>query len=210
MRRHALISTACAALLGTAMTAAGVAPASADAAKPGQSMTHMKTVTGLAPTLESAGVILYSQGGATSAVMGESLATADGQVVFHVPITGTKRGVQHAGSTLVLLNTANNRQVQLRNPVIDLAKGVVTATVPQGTGAPTTVFTITNAASLKPKVTTDRAAGVRTTAYTGAALAIAPGVGQVLDTLLGLPAGSLPDGTPFATADVTLSASARR
>ena len=34
----------------------------ADAAKPGQSMTHMKTAAGVASTLEAAGVILYVQG----------------------------------------------------------------------------------------------------------------------------------------------------
>lgn len=210
MRRRTLARSASAVLIGGALIATATAPAWADAAKPGQSMTHMKTVTGLAPTLEASGVILYSQGGATSAVMGESLAAADGQVVFHVPVTGTKRGVQHAGSSLVLLNSGNNRQVQLRNPVIDLARGVVTATVPQGSPTPITVFTITNAGSLKPKVTTDRKTGLRTTAYTGAALSIAPGVGPVLDSLLGLQAGSLPDGTAFATADVTLNTAVRR
>jgi hypothetical protein len=35
----------------------------ADTAKPGASMTHMKTATGVASTLEAAGVILYVQGG---------------------------------------------------------------------------------------------------------------------------------------------------
>jgi Na+-transporting NADH:ubiquinone oxidoreductase subunit NqrA len=44
----------------------------ADSAKPGQSMTHMKTAAGVASTLEAAGVILYVQGGATSAVIGET------------------------------------------------------------------------------------------------------------------------------------------
>ena len=39
--------------------------AHADSAKPGQSMTHMKTAAGVASTLEAAGVILYVQGGAT-------------------------------------------------------------------------------------------------------------------------------------------------
>ena len=34
----------------------------ADSAKPGQSMTHMKTSAGVASTLEAAGVILYVQG----------------------------------------------------------------------------------------------------------------------------------------------------
>ena len=34
----------------------------ADTAKPGASMTHMKTAAGVASTLEAAGVILYVQG----------------------------------------------------------------------------------------------------------------------------------------------------
>jgi hypothetical protein len=55
----------------------------ADAAKPGQSMTHMKTAAGVASTLEAAGVILYVQGGATSAVIGENVSAATSQVVFH-------------------------------------------------------------------------------------------------------------------------------
>ena len=46
----------------------------ADTAKPGASMTHMKTAAGVASTLEAAGVILYVQGGATSAVIGYVLA----------------------------------------------------------------------------------------------------------------------------------------
>jgi len=64
----------------------------ADAAKPGQSMTHMKTAAGVASTLEAAGVILYVQGGATAAVIGESLGEATSQVVFHIPITANKAG----------------------------------------------------------------------------------------------------------------------
>ena len=44
--------------------------ANADTAKPGASMTHMKTAAGVTSTLEAAGVILYVQGGATSAVIG--------------------------------------------------------------------------------------------------------------------------------------------
>lgn len=194
------------ALASAALVASTIAPAQADAGKPGQSMTHIKTASGLASTLEGAGVVLYVQGGATSAVMGDSLSAANAQVVFHVPITGTKGGVQHVGSTLVFFNTTNNKQVQLRNPVVNVAKGTVTAVVPQGTGAPVTVLTITNAKSLKAKVKTDRSTGVKTTSYMGARLAIAPGIGSVLDSLLGLPAGSLPDGTLFATADVTLNA----
>ncbi len=59
----------------------------ADTAKPGQSMTHMKTATGVTSTLEAAGVILYVQGGATSAVIGENLSSATSQVVFHIPVT---------------------------------------------------------------------------------------------------------------------------
>ena len=194
--------------LGLALAAA--APASADAAKPGQSMTHMKTAPGLASTLESAGVVLYVQGGATAAVMGDSISAPNGQVVFHIPVTGTEGGVRHVGSNLVFFNTSNNQQVQLRNPVIDLRKGQVIATIPQGSGTPTPVLTITNAKSLKPKATTDRSTGIRSTTYTGAQLAIAPGIGAALESLLGLPAGSLPDGTSFGSADVTLNAKAAR
>ena len=194
--------------LGLALAAA--APASADAAKPGQSMTHMKTAPGLASTLESAGVVLYVEGGATAAVMGDSISAPNGQVVFHIPVTGTKGGVRHVGSNLVFFNTSNNQQVQLRNPVIDLRKGQVIATIPQGSGTPTPVLTITNAKSLKPKATTDRSTGIRSTTYTGAQLAIAPGIGAALESLLGLPAGSLPDGTSFGSADVTLNAKAAR
>lgn len=204
LRRLAIATSAATALL----VASAATPALADAARPGQSMTHMKTAAGLASTLEGAGVVLYVQGGATSAVMGDSIAAPNGQVVFHVPVTGTKGGVQHVGSNIVFFNTANNQQVQLRNPVIDLKKGQVIATIPQGSGTPIPVLTITNASSLKPKAKTDRGTGIRTTTYSGAQLAIAPGVGSALDTLLGLPSGSLPDGTVFGSADVTLNAKA--
>jgi hypothetical protein len=198
------------AVAAVALVAGSAAPAMADSAKPGQSMTHIKTAPGISAALEGAGVVLYSQGGATSAVMGDSIAAANGQVVFHVPITSTKAGVQHVGSTLVFFNTANNREVQLRNPVVDVAKGIVTASVPQGTNQPITVLTISNAAALKAVVKTDRKTRVRTTTYTGAQLAIAPGVGPVIESLLGLPAGAVADGTVFASADVTLSSVVRR
>ena len=72
----------------------------ADSAKPGQSMTHMKTAAGVASTLEAAGVILYVQGGATSAVIGDNLSAATSQVVFHIPVTANKAGVQHVGSNI--------------------------------------------------------------------------------------------------------------
>jgi hypothetical protein len=206
MRKRTLATAlAAAALLATTIT-----PAQATVAKPGQGMTHIKTVPGLSSTLEGVGVVLYAQGGATSAVIGDSLAAANGQVVIHVPITGATAGVAHIGSTLVFFNTANNKLVQLQNPVIDLANGVVTATIPQGTGAPVTVLTITNLTSVKSKVTTDRKTKIRTTAYTGAQLAIAPGVGPVLSSLPGLPAGTIPDGTAFATADLTLTKLVRK
>lgn len=194
-----------------ALVASTVSPAMADSAKPGTSMTHIKTTAGLAATLEGAGVVLYSQGGATSALIGDSLGAPNSQVVFHVPITGTKGGVKHVGSMLVLFNTGNNRQVQLKNPVIDVSKGVVTATIPQSTSSgPIPVFTIANAVSLKPSVKTDRRAGLRTTAYSGAELVIAPGVGPVLESLLGLPSGPLADGASLATADVTLNTTVPR
>jgi hypothetical protein len=176
----------------------------ADAAKPGQSMTHMKTAAGVVSTLEAAGVILYVQGGATAAVIGESLSEATSQVVFHIPITANKAGVQHVGSNIIFFNTANNQHLTLRNPVIDLAKGVVSATVPQAGNAKVDILTITNASTAKPKITNDRKAKLRTTAYTGTTLVLAPGVAATIATVLGLPAGSLPDGLAFGTADVSL------
>lgn len=188
-----------------AMTIA-VYPASADTANPGQSMTHMKTAPGLSSTLEGAGVVFYVQGGATSAVMGESIASPDGQVVFHIPVTGSKGNVRHVGSNIVIFNTTNNKQVQLRNPVIDLKRGVVLADIPQASVKRAPVLSITNAKTLKPKVTTTD--GIRSTVYTGAQLSLAPGVGPTLDGLLGLPAGSLPDGAAFGSADVTVNAKA--
>jgi len=176
----------------------------ADAAKPGQSMTHMKTAAGVASTLEAAGVIMYVQGGATAAVIGESLSEATSQVVFHIPITANKAGVQHVGSNIIFFNTANNQHLTLRNPVIDLAKGVVSATVPQAGNAKVDILTITNAATAKPKITNDRKAKLRTTAYIGTTLVLAPGVAATIASVLGLPAGSLPDGLAFGTADVSL------
>ena len=176
----------------------------ADAAKPGQSMTHMKTLAGISATLEGQGILLYVQGGATSAVAGESVSSADGQVVFHIPITGAKNGVKHVGSNIVFFNSANNKQVQLKNPIIDLGKGTISAVIPQGTGEATTVLQITNASTLKPAVTRDRKASLKTTAYKGAALSLAPGIGAALSSLLELPEGSIPEGLAFATADVTL------
>ena len=202
MRRLIALGSAVAAM---AMLGAAVgAPAHADAAKPGQSMTHIKTVPGLVPTLEGAGVVLYAKGGVTTGVIGDSIAAPEGQVVFHVPITSAKGTVKHAGSTLVVFNTTTNQQVELRNPVIDLKAGVVRAGV--GTGPATPVLTITNAKALKPKTATDPATGARSTVYSGARLALAPGVAGVLAAGLGLPAGALADGAAFATADVTLQA----
>lgn len=197
------------AVITSAILVTGLSPASADV-QPGQSITHMKTAQGLAATLESAGVVLYVQGGATAGVIGESIAAADSQVVFHVPITGTKNGVQHVGSNLVFFNTANNLQVQLRNPVINLSKGVVTATIPQASNATITVLEITNAAELKAKVTVERRTLIRSTAYVGAALKLAPGVAATLGNLLGLPANALTDGASFGSADVTLKKALKR
>jgi len=176
----------------------------ADAAKPGQSMTHIKTLAGISADLEGKGILLYVQGGATSAVAGESISSADGQVVFHIPVTGAKKGVKHVGSNIVFFNTANNKQVQLKNPIIDLEKGTVSAVIPQGSGEVTTVLQITNASTLKPVVTNDRKVSLKTTAYKGAELSLAPGIGAALSSLLGLPAGSIPENLAFATADVSL------
>ena len=190
--------------LATTFISTSLVSASADSAKPGQSMTHMKTGAGLASTLEAAGVVLYVQGGATASVIGDSISAAAGQYVFHIPITANKSGVQHLGSNIVFFNTANNSQLQLRNPVIDLSKGVITATVPQAGDQKLDILTITNAASLQPKVTNDRKANLRTTAYAGATLSLAPGIAAAISTILGLPANSLPDAAEFGSADVTL------
>ena len=200
MKLRSTIAVAVSSLMLVALPNAAVA----DSAKPGQSMTHIKTAAGVASTLEAAGVILYVQGGATAAVIGESLNSATSQVVFHIPDTANKAGLQHGGSNIIFFNTANNQQLTLRNPVIDLAKGVVSATVPQAGDAVVDVLTITNASKAKPKVSNDKKAKQRTTAYTGATLVLAPGVAATIASVLGLPAGSLPDGLAFGTADVTL------
>ena len=181
----------------------------ADAPKPGQSMTHMKTGAGLAATLESAGIIMYVQGGATSSVIGDSIGAPTGQYVFHIPITANKSGVQHLGSNIVFFNTANNNQLQLRNPVINLKTGVVTATVPQAENKSLTILTITNLASLKPTITTDKKAKLRKTAYTGATLSLAPGIAGAISAILGLPENSLPDALAFGSTDVSLFAKAK-
>lgn len=186
--------------LAAALALGTTSPAAADSGKPGQSMTHIKTAAGIAPTLEAAGVVLYTRGGATSAVMGDSIASSNGPVVFHVPVTSSASVIKHAGSVLVLFNTTNDQQVELRNPVIDLKAGVVRAGV--GTSN-ATVFRIPNAKQIKPSTVVNDD-GVRVTTYAGARLVLAPGVGATLASGLGLPAGSLPDGTLFATADVTL------
>lgn len=184
-------------------------PAFADAPKPGQSMTHMKTGAGLASTLEAAGIVMYVQGGATASVIGDSIGAPTGQYVFHIPVTANKSGVQHLGSNIVFFNTTNNNQLQLRNPVIDLKKGIVTATIPQAENKSLTVLTITNLAGLKPKITNDRKANLRKTAYTGATLSLAPGIAAAISSILGLPENSLPDALAFGSTDVSLFAKAR-
>jgi hypothetical protein len=190
--------------LATMFISTSLVSASADSAKPGQSMTHMKTGAGLASTLEAAGVVLYVQGGATSSVIGDSIGAAAGQYVFHIPITSNKSGVQHLGSNIVFFNTANNLQLQLRNPVIELSTGVVRALVPQAGDQVLDILTITNASTLKAKITRDRKANLRTTAYVGATLSLAPGIAASISSILGLPANSLPDAAAFGSADVTL------
>ena len=182
-----------------ALTLALAGPAHADANKPG---THIKTIAGLASSLESAGVVLYGKGGATSAVMGDSIASPNGQLVYHVPITNSKSPVKHVGSTLVMFNTTTGKQVELRNPVINLSAGTVRAAV--GTGPVKTVFIITNAKTLKPVVKKDASTGTSTTMYDGAQLSWAPGITAAVVDGLGLPVGSLVDGSRFATATVTL------
>jgi hypothetical protein len=184
-------------------TSLGITGASADA-KANQSMTHIKTVPGLTSLLEGAGVVMYVQGGATAGVIGDSLDAANSQMVFHVPVTATKGGVAHVGSNIVFHNTANNKQVVLRNPLIDLAKGTVSAVIPQAAMDAMVALSITNGSDIKAKVTNDRKAKLRTTVYPGAALSLAPGIAAAIVSLLGLPEGALPDGAAFATADVTI------
>ena len=123
---------------------------------------------------------------------------------MHIPVTGTKTGVQHVGSNIAIFNTTNNSQVLIKNPLIDLKNAVINGVVPQiGTQA-IALFTITNAADLKAKVTNDRKAKLRTTSYEGVKLSLAPGVAATLVSALGLPAGALPDGLAFASASVSL------
>jgi hypothetical protein len=112
--------------------------------------------------------------------------------------------VEHTGSNIVFFNSANNKKVELKNPLIDLSKGTISAVIPQGTGEVTVALQITNASGLKATVTNDRKALLKTTAYKGVALSLAPGIGDALTSLLGLPAGSIPENLAFATADVSL------
>jgi hypothetical protein len=200
MKLRSTIAVAVSALILIAIPNTAVA----DAAKPGQSMTHMKTGAGLASTLEAAGIIMYVQGGATSSVIGDSIGAPTGQYVFHIPITANKSGIQHLGSNIVFFNTANNNQLQLRNPVINLKTGEVTATVPQAENKSLTILTITNGLTLKAKVTNDKKAKLRTTAYAGATLSLAPGIAAAISSILGLPENSLPEGAAFGSTDVTL------
>lgn len=178
--------------------------------QPSQSITHMKTTPGLVAALEAAGVIFYVQGGATSGVIGEMMSSENSQVVFHIPITGTKGGMQHVGSNIVLFNTATNSQVQLRNPIIDLQKGIVTATIPQASNQSITILNIANAASINAKQSFDKRTKIRSTTYAGAVLNLAPGVAATLVGLLGLPANSIADLAGFASADVTLKRVAKK
>lgn len=191
-------------LCSAALIAASIAPASATPVKASPGMTHLKTAPGLSLTLGNAGIVLYAQGGATSAVMGDSIAAVNGQVVFHIPITNTKDGVQHLGSVLVFFNLNNKKQVLLRNPVINLSTGVITANIAEGASTPVTVLTIANASTLKPTVKDDRKTRLRTTVYAGAQLTIAPGVGAVLTSALGLSDGTIADATVFGSADLSL------
>lgn len=200
MKHRKIIASAIAV---TVLTSLGMSQGVADA-KPGQSMTHMKTVAGLTSLLESAGVVVYVQGGATAAVIGDSLNSAKSQIVFHIPVTNTKAGVAHVGSNIVFHNTTNDKQVVLQNPLIDLTAGTVSTVIPQAGTSAMTTLSITNGADLKATVTNDRKTKMRTTAYKGAALSLAPGIAAALVSLLGLPEGALPEGAAFATADVSL------
>ena len=190
--------------LAAALVFSSSAIATADSAKPGQSMTHMKTVAGVISTLEAAGVVVYVQGGATSSIIGDSISSANGQIVFHIPITANNKGIQHLGSNIVFFNTTNNLQLVLRNPVIDIGAGVVKAIVPQAGDQTLTILSISNASTLKAKITNDRKSGLRTTAYKDATLVLAPGIAATIATTLGLPANALPDGLAFGSTDVAL------
>lgn len=171
---------------------------------PGQSMTHMKTTPGLASTLESLGVIFYAQGGATSGLIGESVSAQNSQFVFHIPITASKNGVKHNGSNIIFFNTLNNSQVQLKNPVIDLAKGIVSATIPQASNQSITILNISNSTELKSKTSKDSKTRIKSKVYSGASLSLAPGVAGTLNSLLGLASNSISEGAVFGSADVTL------
>jgi len=104
----------------------------------------------------------------------------------------------------VLFNTSNYSHIVIKNPVIDLKAGIVKAVIPQASAEAITLFTVTNAKDLKAKITNDKKSKLRTTAYDGAKLALAPGLAASLSSLLGLPVGSLPDGLAFASASVSL------
>ena len=79
-------------------TALGMTHASADAPKPGASMTHIKTIAGLSAALKSAGVIIYAQGGATSGVSRVVISKTNpgfqpysGDILYAENITKTQR-----------------------------------------------------------------------------------------------------------------------
>jgi len=66
------------------------------------------------------------------------------------------------------------------------------------------VLTITNADTLKPKITSDRKAKLRTTAYAGATLSFAPGIAAAISSILLLPADTLQEAAVFGSTDVAL------
>jgi hypothetical protein len=76
--------------------------------------------------------------------------------------------------------------------------------VPQAENKSLTILTITNGLTLKAKVTNDKKAKLRTTAYAGATLSLAPGIAAAISSILGLPENSLPEGAAFGSTDVTL------
>ncbi len=190
--------------LASALIVSSPAIATADSAKPGQSMTHMKTAAGLISNLEAAGVVVYVQGGATASIIGDSISSANGQIVFHIPVTANNKGMQHKGSNIVFFNTTNNLQLVLRNPVIDIGAGEVRAIVPQAGDQTLTILKISNSSTLTPKITNDRKGGLRTISYKDAALALAPGVAATIATTLGLPVNTLPEGMAFGSTEVTI------
>lgn len=173
-------------------------------AKPDQSMTHLKTAPGITSVLEGERVILFAQGGATAGVMGGSISSSKGQAVFHIPVTSRRTGFEHQGSIISFFNLNNDRQLDLKNPVIDLEKGQVLASLTDDAKALTPIFTITNVDEIESKRSVDRTMKLRIRQLVGVKMNLAPGVAGTIASSLNLPAGILTEGLEFASADVSI------